>query len=118
MPHDLSDWALRHNITHKVIDNLLKLLTNNFPDCELPRSARTLLGTTRSTTKITTIQGGDYLHIGLEPALNSLVDAYSHVNPEINNISLSLNVDSLPLSRSSTKCFWPILISDDVMKSI
>ncbi|KAL1516234.1 hypothetical protein ABEB36_000153 [Hypothenemus hampei] len=36
----------------------------------------------------------------------------------IDNILLSLNIDGLPISKSSSKCFWPILISDSILKAV
>lgn len=35
--------------------------------------------------------------------------------PEIN---LLINIDSLPLSRSSPSSFWPILVSDDISNQV
>lgn len=97
--------------------DLLGLLLKNFPNCGLPKSARTLLGTI-NTIQTIAIQGGEYVHIGMQPGLTSLIDAYIHAGLPVNHINLSLNVDGLPLSRSFTKCFWSILISDDHLKSV
>lgn len=36
----------------------------------------------------------------------------------LNNITLSINVDGLPISRSSPHCLWPILVSDEIFKSV
>lgn len=116
--YDLRDWARQNkSVTHTAIDQLLGLLLKNFPNCGLPKSARTLLGTTY-TPKAITIQGGEYMHIGMQFALTSLMNAYIHAGLFVNHINLSLNIDGLPLSKSSTKCLWPILISDDLIKSV
>lgn len=65
------------------------------------------------------IQGGEYMHIGLELVLTAFMDEYSHANKlTVDHSTLSLNVDGLPISRPSTQCLWSILISDDIIKSI
>lgn len=117
LTYDLRDWTRQNkSITHTAIDQLLGLLLKNFPNCDLPKSARTLLGMTY-TTKAITIQGGEYVHIGMQFALTALMNAYINASLSVNHINLSLNIDGLPLLKSSTKCFWPILISD-LIKSV
>ncbi|KAK0078693.1 hypothetical protein PV326_009196 [Microctonus aethiopoides] len=74
---DLCEWARRNkSVTHKAIDNLLKVLLKNFPGCGLPKTAKTLLGTTQMTNTVP-IQGGEYVHMGLGPVLTAYMDEYS-----------------------------------------
>ena len=51
--------------------------------------------------------GGDYCHNGLENGLKNLID--NSFIPEHTNINLQLNVDGLPLFKSSCVSVWPIL---------
>ena len=114
---DLSNWALRNNITHKAINELLSIFLSYVPKCLLPKDARTLLHTPR-TSNCTKIQGGDYLHLGVEQMLKFYAQMYVEANISVQYIDLSLNIDGLPLSRSSSNSFWPILVADTILKRI
>ncbi|KAK0156795.1 hypothetical protein PV328_012301, partial [Microctonus aethiopoides] len=70
-------WARRNkSVTHTAIDDLLKVLLRNFPGCGLPKTAKTLLGTTQMTNTMP-IQGGEYVHMGLGPVITAFMDEYS-----------------------------------------
>jgi len=114
---DLHNWALHNNISQKAINELLKLLLRCIPNCSLPTDARTLLSTPR-TTNCTSTAGGEYLHFGLSNVINLLMKNYTDAGLDVNNITFSLNIDGLPISRSSSHCLWPILISDEILKSV
>jgi len=78
----LRGWALKHNITHEAISDLLTGLKQNhecFADDELeprfPISARTLLKTeVRLVKKI--VEPGHYIHTGLKKQLLKIVPKY------------------------------------------
>lgn len=83
---DLREWARRNkSVTHTAIGELLKILLSNFPDCGLPKTANILLGTTE-TTDIVPIQGGEYVHMGLEPALAAFMDEYNDANLPVTHL--------------------------------
>lgn len=113
---DLRDWAVRNNECHKSINELLQLLLK-YTNYSLPKDARTLLRTPR-TTIYTNIAGGQYLHFGLVNVLYSLMEQYTKAGLLVNNVALSLNIDGLPISRSSPHCLWPILVADEIFKSV
>lgn len=73
---DLSGWAVKHNITGCATDNLLDILSAHFPNCSLPRSYKTLLGTV-TNYEILDIGGGKYHHFGLAKNFYILV-LYRH----------------------------------------
>ena len=114
---DLASWAVNNNITHKAMNELLQLLSSYAPTFHLPKDAHTLVGTPRSIN-YEKIQGGEYLHFGLKNTLISIAEMYERENVKINNIEVSLNIDGLPLSRSSSNVFWPILMSEEIFKSV
>ncbi|XP_076670003.1 uncharacterized protein LOC143369665 isoform X1 [Andrena cerasifolii] len=114
---DLASWAVNNNITHKAMNELFQVLSLYAPTFHLPKDARTLVGTPRSIN-YENIQGGEYLHFGLKNTLISIVAMYERENMRINNIEVSLNIDGLPLSRSSSNVFWPILMSEEIFKSV
>lgn len=88
---DLCAWALRNNECHKSINELLQLLLK-YTNYSLPKDARTLLRTPR-TTICTNIAGGEYLHFGLMSILNLLMEKYTNAGLVVNNVTLSLNVE-------------------------
>lgn len=99
----LESWALGCNIKRNSVTKLLKILkVNGMPF--LPKDSRTLLHTPRSVT-IEHRADGKYWHNGLR---NCLVPIFSQLNKSL-TIDLTINTDGLPLFRSSSVEFWPIL---------
>uniref|UniRef100_A0A1Y1LQ64 DUF4218 domain-containing protein n=1 Tax=Photinus pyralis TaxID=7054 RepID=A0A1Y1LQ64_PHOPY len=109
---DLIQWTLEYNIPQNALTALLKVVNKNFK-CNLPNDARTLLQTPRNSI-ISKLDNGQYIHFGLENALKGIVKDIGNLQC----IELLINVDGLPLSRSSTACLWPILCSDNVTKKV
>lgn len=73
-------------------------------DISLPSDARTLLSTPR-TTNIRKVHPGKYSHFGLAEAIGELCK-----NIEvIERIELLVNIDGLPISKSSGSQVYPIL---------
>ena len=70
-----------------------------------PKDARTCLGSLRKVEAIH-ICGGKYFHFGLSSGLNMTL---KHMQFDSNDIRIQINVDGLPLSKSSSVCFWPLL---------
>ena len=101
----LAQWAIEYKIPQVALSGLLSLLQVNHPN--LPKDARTLLQTTVSySTKV--IGGGSYHHFGLQTSITSKLNSYS--GPQyMNQLSLQMNIDGLPLFKSSSGQFWPIL---------
>lgn len=111
----LKRLIIRHSLSHNAVRDLLNLLSplaNN----QLPKDPRTFLGTPRST-EVIQLNNGQYNHVGLKRGLNiSLHPLISHKDLILstcsnNNlkISLDVNIDGLPLFKSSTLDCWPIL---------
>lgn len=102
----LSLWAVEYKVQHKSLTSLLKILRNEGYD--LSNDGRTLLKTPRCT-QIYHKSGGDYYHYGLK---NGIIDILSQCNNLMlqNPIVINVNVDGLPISKSSKSQLWPILI--------
>jgi hypothetical protein len=108
LSEDLSRWVNAHNITHAAADDLLKVLIQHGHD-QLPRSARTMLQTTRHI-HIQPISGMDYVYLGFEELLLLHLHKYvANVTDHLHQLELSLNIDGLPLFKSSGTNLWPIL---------
>ncbi|XP_031350255.1 uncharacterized protein LOC116178316 isoform X1 [Photinus pyralis] len=99
----LTEWALKHKISHLALTDLLHVLSMHHP--ELPLDSRTLLATPTSTS-ICQLETGQYCYFGITRSLSKLV---SFIKPFDDKIELSFNVDGIPLFKSSKLQLWPIL---------
>lgn len=107
----LKSWALTHNITHSAINDLLRLLKPS--NDGLPLDARTLLGTSSSSI-IEKFDSGEFCYFGVEYCLKNFLettklDIFQLIHS--NCLHLNFNIDGIPLFRSSSISFWPILCS-------
>jgi len=105
----LRSWAVKHNITQTAIGDLLAVLQPSHP--VLPLDARTLLRTTCSG-EIVSMCGGEYLPFCLLEQICTAIDC--DLRPPIDvggvkNLTLAINIDGLPLFKSSSKQLWTIL---------
>lgn len=105
---ELAQWAVNENISNSAINALLKILRQHF--VSLPVDARTLKSTPRNPVS-KQIEGGQYTHYGVEKVLEDYCNALSRSLPT--TITLHFNIDGLPLSKSSGRQVWPILLSMD-----
>lgn len=65
----MSTWAIRHNIIHVALNELLQYFRDDYSS--LPLDARTLLNTPR-VKHIQIIEPGEYIHIGLKNGLDNI----------------------------------------------
>lgn len=99
----LRTWSIEYHVQRRALSKLLKILISfglNF----LPKDSRTLLVTPRSVN-IENRAGGQYWHNGLKIGLKSI---FSQLTSNL-NIDMNINIDGLPLFKSSPVEFWPIL---------
>ncbi|XP_026076323.1 uncharacterized protein LOC113054759 [Carassius auratus] len=92
-------------IPHVALGKLLTILSKDHPT--LPKDPRTLLKTV-TCVKTTELSGGVYHHSGIESGILSQF----LVSPELQkltSVSMQVNVDGLPLFKSSNAQFWPVL---------
>lgn len=108
----LRNWALSHEISHIALKELLDILRSNYDDT-LPVDPRTLCKTPVGLSHhIEKLGAGDYYHFGLKYVIqqfleNSLESVISSLQSDI---QFNVNCDGIPLHKSSSKQFWPILI--------
>ena len=106
---DLVTWINSDAIKHCHVDNLLKILRNHGHD--LPATARTLLKTPQNIN-IGNKSGMEYIFLGVKDQLVKNFALYpDQVRRTIETLHISLNIDGLPLFKSSKKTLWPILCS-------
>ncbi|KAL2083702.1 hypothetical protein ACEWY4_021475 [Coilia grayii] len=101
----LCDWALRNYVPQNTLSDLLGVLRELHPN--LPKQARTLLQTARIAANVKNIKGGEYVHFGILTYFQAIPAYVLHNVSE--TIGLQINVDGLPLYKSSALQLWPIL---------
>lgn len=102
---DLQKWAVDFNISHEAIKSLSKVLNKRFPAI-VPKDPRTLLKTNSVNITLFTVDAGQYWHNGVTVPLRTIFENNSDM-PD--NITLTFNIDGLPLYNSSRQQVWPIL---------
>ena len=106
MSHDLVVWAAKHKCTKESVNDLLSVLRCHGQD--LPKDARTLLGTPRNVESIQKCNG-KYIYLGLENALSKCLSQSESFYKNHSSINICVNIDGLPLYKSTNTQLWPIL---------
>lgn len=104
----LGEWSNQFLIKQNALDGLLKLLQDHgHPN--LPSSARTLLKTAKKIP-VQNRSGMDYIYFPLATEIMKHFKKYpAHVINKTESLQISLNVDGLPLFKSSNVSLWPVL---------
>lgn len=91
---------------HARLESLMDILRQRcYPD--LPKTAKTFLGTSSVQYEIENFgTDEEFVYLGLQANLDKCIN--SQLN-ESNKIELLINVDGVPLFKSSRKQLWPIL---------
>lgn len=102
----IKQWALMSPpIPHTRLERLMDILRDQYPD--LPKSAKTFLGTNATDYKIENFGNGEeFVYFGIQGNLEKCINIKLH---ETADIELLFNVDGVPLFKSSRKQLWPIL---------
>ena len=104
----LVNWTNKFLIKQNALDGLLVLLKRSgHPD--LPGCSHILLQTSR-TISIQKKSGMEYVYFPLAAQLLEHFNRYPvETVREIDSLEISLNIDGLPLFKSSNTNFWPVL---------
>lgn len=98
-------WAVKYNISHVALNELMAGIKPYCP--QLPKDARTLLRTIRKVNAEG--EPKNYYHFGLRNCIENLLSRQSFINLSI--IEVYINIDGLPLFKSSSSEVYPILCS-------
>ena len=106
LQEELAKWASQNNITREALNQLLGIL--NKSGHHLPKDARTLLQTPRHVT----VQkcDGRYSYFGIASCLQMRLNVNKDFAENNDSVKLHVNIDGIPLYKSSNEQFWPILI--------
>lgn len=99
---ELRQWALEYRLTHRPLNGLLSILRKQ--GHLLPVDCWTLLVTPQHNTTQPKC-GGQYKYYGLEKGICRYLGQM-----ESNDVHLSVNVNGIPLFKSTGVQFWPILV--------
>lgn len=102
-------WVIESNTPRFHVTHLLKVLVDDFGLDFLPRDARTLLKTPRTVVTLKVIAPGHYYHFGIKRYLNMVLQHKPALLASVSELKLIVNVDGVPLAKSSANCFWSIL---------
>ena len=103
---NIANWAMRFGISMVALTALLSILSITHPN--LPKDGRTLLKT-KVHYDIQEKAGGNYHHFGILSSLRNTLNKHVKILTEGMTLGLQINVDGLPLFKSSTLQLWPIL---------
>ncbi|XP_065651981.1 uncharacterized protein LOC136079708 isoform X1 [Hydra vulgaris] len=101
LQEQLASWATKNKCSRASINELLSILKNHGPK-DLSIDSRTLLKSPRHV---------ESLPLGISNGVSRLLDSYKGNVNDLNTISLVVNIDGLPLFKSSNTRLWPILCS-------
>lgn len=111
----LRKWAIEFSIKHSALKSVIGIINLRFEKGSniLPEDPRTFLQTPR-TVKTIALSDGEYWHNGFE---NCLKDVFVNISEHV-EISVNINMDGLPLFKSSKTEFWPILFNITEMPEV
>ena len=114
---NLSKWVSKFNIPQNAADDLLKTLRRS-GHVGLPKTTRTLMQTIRKVeTEI--VSGMEYVYLGLKHELTNVLSKYPITAIEkLSVIELSLNIDGIPIFKSSRSSCWPVLCAIRNLKPV
>ncbi|KYN01715.1 hypothetical protein ALC62_07489, partial [Cyphomyrmex costatus] len=104
----IKKWALQNDISQIALQELMNILRKRLLP-QLPVSAKSFIGTkyTFNIENFVDPEGEhyQYVYFGLREGLLSCINTALHIH----EVPLQINIDGIPLYKSSRKQFWPIL---------
>lgn len=109
MSDKLRSLIVKYKISHNCCNSLLQILRSE--GLEVPKDVRTLMKTPKNH-EIVPISGDSYVHLGIKNMLLPFLSRHNaqvYITPHI--LKIGINIDGLPIAKSSKSQLWPILIS-------
>ena len=108
LAQDLAVWATEFPLPRDGLNGLLKLLRKQ--GHRLPKDSRTLMQTPRTVQTFDRC-GGQYKYYSIESGLLKLLEENPSFVEKSDTIKLLVNIDGVPIFKSSGTQFWPVLFS-------
>ncbi|XP_011858878.1 PREDICTED: uncharacterized protein LOC105556398 isoform X2 [Vollenhovia emeryi] len=108
LQRNLVKWNHDNKICRSAMTSLLKVLKIEKAMQFFPSDARTFLKTPTKAESIP-MEHGRYVHFGIAKGLHHIIEISSTITYLPEEIHLSINIDGLPLAKSSKSQLWPIL---------
>lgn len=110
LTNKLADWAVNHTVPNNTFSNLLKILKEHKCFNDFPTDARTVYSnysgmSYNQLVDVITVPPGIYYHFGILNGIKKHIDRHFSCD----TIKLVIGIDGLPLTKSSSSTFWPIL---------
>lgn len=102
----LKNIIVNNYVSHSLTNQLLDLLRSHECFKTLPKDARTFLETERSIF-VKNVPPGQYYHFGVKCGVTKAIESMESKN--MKDLWLNINVDGLPIAKSSGSQFYPIL---------
>ncbi|EAT36120.1 AAEL011785-PA [Aedes aegypti] len=102
---ELQQWAVSFNIKQNALKELFNIFDKRLPNV-FPKDPRTFLKNDR-VVQIRTMGDGQYWHNSFRECLEQAYPAIHHLHA----ISIKINIDGLPVYKSSKDEFWPVLFN-------
>lgn len=104
LKQELRQWACLNNVSVTAVSQLLKILRPHFEF--LPNDYRDFMRTPR-TTKTESLTNGEMFYLGIQKQLLSIIK--HGFKKKVKKILLQINIDGLPIFKSSSTELYPIL---------
>lgn len=107
--YKLAEWVTEYHVKNNTVDKLLKILQD--AGHRVPVTARSFLKTVVDVSVIekSSLQ---YVYLGITECLTQFVLSLSESKIRcLDQLEIALNIDGLPLFKSSSYSLWPVLCS-------
>ena len=113
---NLATFVTKHTLSVLATRDLLRIFRQAGVR-DLPRDRRSLLRTPRSIDDVRDACGGKFKYLGLENGIRQFLTARPAVARDRDILQITVNVDGLPLHKSTNVQFWPIVCTLDTREA-
>jgi len=109
LKNKLQSWVLNYKVSHNSVNCILNIMKSEGLD--VPLDVRTLMQTSKSHETVSMGSEGSYIHFGFEKMIFPVLKKFFNNIDFTITLKLGINIDGLPLAKSSKSQVWPILVS-------
>jgi len=105
----IPSWIIQYKVSHNSANCILKIM--KFEGFDVRKDVRTLMKTTKTHEIVPLRTDGSYVHYRIRNMFLLLLTKYINYIDFSNTLKLAINIDRLPITKSSKSQLWTILIS-------